>query len=82
MEDNKEKRVLRVELEDTVKKVSITGMDKDEKVVMKQVLDDDELDMAVGGTSAPCRPVGVLYKKDRSILSEGSPISATCAYKR
>ena len=53
-----------------------------EKVVIKQVLDDDELDMAVGGTSAPCRPVGVLYKKDRPLLSEGSPISVTCAYKR
>lgn len=76
MEENKEKRVLRMELDDAVKKVSITCMDKEENVVMKQVLDEEDLDMAVGGTSAPCRPVGVLYKKDRPSMSEG--VIATC----
>ena len=49
MEENKEKRVLRVELDDSVKKVSITGKNNDEKVVMKQELSEDELDMATGG---------------------------------
>lgn len=49
MEENKEKRVLRVELDDNVKKVSITGKNCDEKVVMKQELSEDELDMATGG---------------------------------
>ena len=49
MEGNNEKRVLRVELEKDVKKVSITGMNSDEKVVMRQVLDEDELEEATGG---------------------------------
>ena len=49
MEENKNKRVLRVELDDEVKKVSITGKNSDEKVVMRQELSEDELDLATGG---------------------------------
>ena len=49
MDENKEKRVLRVKLDDNVKKVSITGKNGVEKVVMKQELSEDELDMATGG---------------------------------
>ena len=49
MEENNNKRVLRVELDDEVKKVSITGKNSDEKVVMRQELSEDELDLATGG---------------------------------
>ena len=49
MEEKKEKRVLNVELEDNVKKVSITGLGDDETVVMQQELDEDDLDQATGG---------------------------------
>lgn len=50
MEEQKNnKRVLSIELNDEVKKVSITGMGSDEKVVMKQELDEAELDQASGG---------------------------------
>ena len=49
MEDNKEKRVLRVELDDDVKKVSITGKNSDEKVVMRQELSENDLNQATGG---------------------------------
>ena len=44
MEEKKEKRVLRIELDDDVKKVSITGKNGDEQVVMSQELDEDDLD--------------------------------------
>ena len=56
MEEQKEKRVLRVELNDDVKRVSITGTDSDEKVVMRQDLGEEELDMATGGGGGgwPC----------------------------
>ena len=47
--ENKEKRVLRVELDDSVKKVSITGKDSEEKVVMVQELSEDDLEQATGG---------------------------------
>ena len=47
--ENKVKRVLRVELDNDVKKVSITGMSGDEKVVMRQELSEDDLDQATGG---------------------------------
>ena len=49
MEENKEKRVLRVELGNDVKKVSITGKNGDEKVVMRQELSEDDLEQATGG---------------------------------
>ena len=50
MEEKKEKRVLTIELDDNVKKVSITGLGDDETVVMKQELSEEELDEATGGT--------------------------------
>ena len=49
MEEKKEKRVLRIELDDDVKKVSITGKNGDEQVVMSQELDEDDLDKVAGG---------------------------------
>ena len=49
MEENKDKRVLRVELSNDVKKVSITGKNSDEKVVMRQELSEDDLEQATGG---------------------------------
>jgi len=49
MEEKKEKRILRIELEDDVKKVSITGKNGDEQVVMSQELDEDDLDQVAGG---------------------------------
>ena len=49
MEKNDEKRVLRVELNDDVKKVSITGVNGEEKVVMHQELSEDELNDVAGG---------------------------------
>ena len=51
MEKGNEKRVLRVELDDDVKRVSITGLGSDEKVVMRQDLNEDELNKAAGGTN-------------------------------
>jgi len=49
MEDNKEKRVLNIELNDEVKKVSITGKNGEEQVVMRQELNEDDLEQATGG---------------------------------
>ena len=49
MDEKKEKRVLSIELDDDVKKVSITGLGDDNQVVMAQELDEDELDQATGG---------------------------------
>ena len=53
MEEKKEKRMLRVELNDNVKKVSITGLGNDDQVVMKQELSEEDLDQATGGTPPP-----------------------------
>ena len=49
MEEKKQKRVLTIELDENVKKVSITGLGDDETVVMKQELNEEELDQATGG---------------------------------
>ena len=53
MEENKQKRVLTIELDENVKKVSITGLGDDNQVVMAQELDEEELDQATGGVSIP-----------------------------
>ena len=47
--ENKDKRVLQVELDNNVKKVAITGMDADDKVVMRQELNENDLDNVSGG---------------------------------
>ena len=59
MEEKKEKRVLRIELDDDVKKVSITGKNGDEQVVMSQELDEDDLDQVAGGflINVPKKPL-------------------------
>ena len=55
MEEKKEKRVLTIELDDDVKKVSITGLGDDETIVMKQELDEEDLDQATGGAPFNCQ---------------------------
>ena len=49
--EKKEKQVLSVELDDEVKKDSTTGMSSDEKVVMHQELNEDDLDNVTGGSN-------------------------------
>ena len=49
MEEQKDKRVLNIELSDEVKRVSITGKNGDEQVVMRQELSEDDLEQATGG---------------------------------
>lgn len=63
MEDKKEKRVLNIELSNDVKKISITGKNGKEQVVMRQELTEDDLEMATGGVirhynvDCSCTPV-------------------------
>jgi len=45
------KRVLHVEINDDVRKLTIEGVDKDQQVVMRQELNEDELDNVTGGAS-------------------------------
>ena len=47
--DEKAKRVLHVEINDDVRKLTIEGVDKDQQVVMRQELNEDELDNVAGG---------------------------------
>ena len=49
MAEKNEKRVLNIELEDVVKKVSIKGLNSESQVVMSQELDEDALDKVAGG---------------------------------
>ena len=61
MEEKKEKRVLKVELDDDVKKVSITGLGDDDKVVMMQELSEEDLDEATGGGAVA---LGTNFRKE------------------
>ena len=55
MDEKKEKRVLSIELDENVKKVSVTGLGEDNQVVMSQELDEEELDQATGGVPFDCQ---------------------------
>ncbi len=46
---NKEKRVVQIEIDDEVKKLTIEGSDKDQNVVMREELSEDDLDNVTGG---------------------------------
>lgn len=48
MEENK-KRVVNIEIEDDVRRLTITGQDEHDNVVMREELSDDELDTVTGG---------------------------------
>ena len=67
MDEKKDKRVLSIELDDDVKKVSITGLGDDNQVVMAQELDEEELDQATGGDcfmncgTRSCTSHGIFY---------------------
>ena len=63
MEEKKEKRVLTIELDDNVKKVSITGLGDDNQVVMAQELNEEELEQATGSEPFLCRTGCVLTSK-------------------
>ncbi len=48
-ENKNRKRMLSIELDDDVKKVSIIALNDEEKVVMKQELDESDLALITGG---------------------------------
>lgn len=56
--EKKNKRMLSIELDDSVKKVSITSTNSDEKVVMRQEWNEDDLEQATGAKtiSGRCPP--------------------------
>ena len=47
--EDKNKRVVQIEIDDEVKKLTIEGVDKDAQVVMREELSDEELDGVAGG---------------------------------
>ena len=51
--EEKANRVLHVEINDDVRKLTIEGVDKDQQVVMRQELNEDELNDVTGGTISP-----------------------------
>ena len=51
MTEKNDKRLVTIELEDEVKKLSITGMNSDEQVLMSRELGEDLLDQVAGGQS-------------------------------
>lgn len=57
--EEKAKRILHVEINDDVRKLTIEGTDKEQQVVMRQELDEDELDNVTGGArivKPHCKP--------------------------
>ncbi len=60
--EEKAKRILHVEINDDVRKLTIEGSDKEQQVVMRQELDEDELDNVTGGAYTvhiPCKRITI-----------------------
>ncbi len=57
MATEKNKRVVQIEIDDQVKKLTVEGVDKDAQVVMREELSNDELDSVAGGymREGPCK---------------------------
>lgn len=53
MENKKEKRVVQIEIDDNVKKLTITGEDKDQQVVMREEISNEDLENVTGGVKRP-----------------------------
>ena len=51
--EKEEKRIISIKIDDDVKKLTIEGTDKEQQVVMRQELDEDDLDNVAGGNYAP-----------------------------
>ncbi|MBO7417871.1 MAG: hypothetical protein J6U14_02915 [Bacteroidaceae bacterium] len=49
----KNKKVVQIEIDDNVKKLTIEGMDKDAQVIMREELTDDELDNVASLKNVP-----------------------------
>ena len=47
--ETKNKRVVQIEIDDNVKKLTIEGVDKNAQVIMREELSDDEMDSVAGG---------------------------------
>ncbi len=60
--EEKAKRVVQIEIDDEVKKLTIEGVDKDDQVVMKQELSDEELDGVAGGYGQLKNWCGIVQK--------------------
>ena len=73
--ENNDKRVLRVALDDEVKKVTITGKDADEKVVMRQELNEEDLDNVTGGYGLSCRSDFLPLEYDDFFAGLGCPVT-------
>ena len=54
MADEKKKRLLSILIDNDVRKVTITGENSDNQVVMREELSDEELDIVTGGKVGDC----------------------------
>ena len=54
MATNDNKWVLSIELHDYVRKLTINGQDKDNQTVMREELNDDDLELVTGGVDREC----------------------------
>jgi hypothetical protein len=62
--EEKAKRVVQIEIDDQVKKLTVEGIDKDAQVVMRQELSDEDLNCVAGGAR---RPSNLLHKSTQKV---------------
>ncbi len=62
--EEKAKRVVQIEIDDQVKKLTVEGVDKDQQVVMRQELSDEDLNCVAGGAR---RSSNLLHKSTQKV---------------
>ena len=62
--EEKNKRLVNIEIEDDVKRLTITCQDEHAQVVMRQELSDEELDTVAGGAR---KPNNLLHKSTQKV---------------
>ena len=69
--EDKNKRFVKIEIEDDVKRLTITGQDEHDQVVMRQELSDDELDGVAGGEN---------YEDLQVFYENNTPCACDCPF--
>lgn len=73
MATNNNKQVLSIELHDYVRKLTITGQDNDNQAVMREELNDNDLELVTGGVDRECSPLlADLEQHIQGLQSSGS----------
>ena len=79
MTDKKKKKILNILIDEDIRKVTITGENRDNQVVMREELSDEELDIVTGGKTGDCNE-NYVCPKDQECPQYSKFCKLYCSY--